>query len=346
MARLLAAEPRALREVPALVLPPSPSSARTPVEPQPVELVDRAQHDPPLMRMLLRIGGIEDARDLHHPVQHLPVVHPDQVVPARDPHGLQRVGQHRADLGIRRHARRAHRVGVALVELPEPPRPRLLVPPDRPHRIAPVGRRQVVPVLRIDPRQRRRQVVAEREPVVLLLPGEDALVRAVHVGKELAQRLDRLDRRGLQRLEAVALVDPRDPVEHLGPLGHLRAEIVAEALGRLRLRARLLSVLRHARTPAELARASTGWGSEGQGGGVPDRCGHRRTYRRREAPWRPTRAVRHGGLTSASIRPQVPRGGRRGAAPLPASRQRGARIPWNSCPTSPASKSRSPISPA
>ena len=201
------------------------------------------------MGELLRIGGVEDARDLHHPVQDLPVVHPDDVVPARDPHGLERIRQHRADLGIRRHARRPHGVRVALIELPESPRPRLLVAPNGPHRIAAVGRRQLVAVLGIDPRQGRRQVVAQRQPVVLFLPGEDALVRAVHVRQELPQRLDRLHRCRLQRLEAIKPVDACDRREHLGPLGHLGAEIIAEALGRLRLRARLLSVLRHGSGP-------------------------------------------------------------------------------------------------
>ena len=199
------------------------------------------------MGELLRVGRVQDPRNLHHPVQNLPVVHPDDVIPPRDPHCLERIGQHRADLGIRGHACRSHRIRIALIELPEPPRPGLFVPPDGAHGIAPVGRRQIVPVLRIDPRQGRRQIVAQRQPVAVpvLLPGKDALVRAVHIRKELAQRLDRLHGRGFQGVEPVAMIHLGDPAQHLLPFGDIRPEVIAKALGRFRLGPRCLLGLGH-----------------------------------------------------------------------------------------------------
>ena len=186
------------------------------------------------MGEFLGVGGVEDARDLHDAVQDLAVVDPHDVVAARDADLFQRIGQHRADLGIRRHGRRADRVGIALIELAEPARTRLFVAPDRTHRVAAIGRGQVVAELRGHAGQRSGQVIAQRQPVlILVLPRKDALVRTIHVGKELAKRLDRLDGRGFQRVEAVAVIDGGDLVEHRLPLGHFRAEIVAEALRRL-----------------------------------------------------------------------------------------------------------------
>jgi hypothetical protein len=185
-------------------------------------------------------------RLFQHAVQNLAVVHTHHIVATRNPHGLQSIRQERADLGIRRHARRANRIGVALVELPEPPRTGLLVAPHRPHRIAAIGRGQVVAVLSIDAGERCGQVIAQRHPLlVLVLPGKDALVRAVHVGQELAQRLDRLDARGLQRVEAIAMVDARDRVQHGAAVLDLGTEVITKAFGRFRLGPGLLFLFRH-----------------------------------------------------------------------------------------------------
>ena len=206
--RLLVAEPGAGGEVAALVAASGAEQRPHAVLAEPVELVDRPHDDAASAGMGLRVGRVEDAGDLHGAVQHLAIVDADQIVAARDPRRLQRLGEHGADLGVRRDRGGADGVGVALVELPEAPRPRLLVAPDRTDLIAAVGVRQAHPVLGEDPRERRGQVVAQRQPgLVLVLPGEDALVRAVDVGEELAQRLDGLDRAGLQRLEAPGVVD-------------------------------------------------------------------------------------------------------------------------------------------
>jgi hypothetical protein len=117
-------------------------------------------------------------------------------------------------------SRRAHRVGVALHELPEPPRPRLLVAPHRPKGIAAERLGQGFPVLRREAGERSRQVIPQRHPLlVVVLQGEHALVRPVRVGQELAQRIGVLERRRLQGLEAIALVHRRHGGEDL-PLGH------------------------------------------------------------------------------------------------------------------------------
>ena len=90
-------------------------------------------------------------------------------------------------------------------ELAEAPRPRLLVAPHRPHLIAAEGLRQVLIILGDVAGERRGQVVAEREPLlVVVLEGEHALVRPVLVGQELAERVGIFDRRRVERLEAIA----------------------------------------------------------------------------------------------------------------------------------------------
>jgi hypothetical protein len=231
---LIRAETGARREVARLVPPPRAEQRAHPLCPQPVELVDRAQDDPAFPGEACGVCRIEDARHLHHAVEDLAVVDAHDIVPARDSCGLEAVRQHRADLGIGGDGGRAHGIRIALVELAEPPRAGLLVAPDRPHGVAAIGARQVGAVLRIDPGERRRQVVAQREPVlILVLPGEDALVGALHVGQELAQRLERLHRARLQRVEAVGMVDAGNPVQHRGAFGDFRPEVVAESLRRL-----------------------------------------------------------------------------------------------------------------
>jgi hypothetical protein len=139
----------------------------------------------------------------------------------------------------------AHRIGIALIELPEPARPRLLVAPDGAHRVAAVGRGQVVAELRRDAGERRGHVIAQRQPRAVVFEGEDPVVGAVHIGQELAQRLDGFHRARLQRIEAVAVIDLGDLREHPVALGHFGAEVVAEAFRRLRLGARLFLLLGH-----------------------------------------------------------------------------------------------------
>ena len=99
-------------------------------------------------------------------------------------------------------------------------------------------------MLGVDAGERRGQVVAKREPVArflglrILLPRKHTGVRAVDIRQEGAQRLDRFHGRRFQRIEAIAMIDRRDLVEHRLALNDVSAEIVAKALGRFRLGAR------------------------------------------------------------------------------------------------------------
>src|SRR4029078_5003054 len=106
---------------------------------------------------------------------------------------------------------RTHRVGVELHELAEAARARLLVAEYIALAIAAVGLGQRVEVLRHTERERRGEVVAQREPLlVIVLKREHALVRAVLVGQELAERVGELDRGRLPRLGARTLHSPPD----------------------------------------------------------------------------------------------------------------------------------------
>ena len=186
-------------------------------------------------------------------VQNLAVVDADQIVAALDAGMFQSRRQHGADFRIRRHRGAAHRIGIALIELAETPRTGLFVAPDRPHRIAAIGGWQIIAELRRDAGQRRGQVIAQRQPVagtaarnLGLLPGKDAGIGAVHVGQEFPQRLDRLDGAGFKGIEAMAMIDLGDAVEHLLAFGHIRAEIVTKPLGRLGLGSGLfILIFRH-----------------------------------------------------------------------------------------------------
>ena len=96
------------------------------------------------------------------------------------------------------------------------PRPRLLVPPYRARLIAAEGLGQALIILRHVAGERRRQIVAERQPLlVVVLEGEHALVRPVLVGQELAERVGIFDGRRVERLEAVGLEHAPDGAEHL-----------------------------------------------------------------------------------------------------------------------------------
>ena len=90
----------------------------------------------------------------------------------------------------------ADRVGIELGELAEAARARLLVPPHRANLIAAEGLRQVLVILGDVAGERRGQVVAERQPlIVVVLEGEHTLVRPVLVGQELAERVGIFDGR-------------------------------------------------------------------------------------------------------------------------------------------------------
>src|SRR5262249_174810 len=65
-------------------------------------------------------------------------------------------------------------------------------------------------------RERRGQVVAQRNPLlVIVLEREHALVRAVLVGQEFAERVGIFEGRRLNRFETVTLIDGADLLDHL-----------------------------------------------------------------------------------------------------------------------------------
>src|SRR5262249_54061156 len=137
-------------------------------------------------------------------------------------------------------------VGVELGDLAEAARPRLLVPPHRPHLIAAEGLRQSLVVLGDIAGERRGEVVAERQPlIVVVLEGEHALIWPVLVGEELAERVGIFDGRRIQRLKAVGLEYVLDLGEHVRRRAKLARGRVEKALRQAGLRADRLVFLAH-----------------------------------------------------------------------------------------------------
>jgi len=102
-----------------------------------------------------------------------------------------------------------------LHELAEAAPARLLIAEHPAGPIGAVGFRQPVVVLCDIARERRGQVIAQRQPLlVVVLEREHALVRSVLVGQEFAERLGQLDERRLDRLETVEGVDLANPRHH------------------------------------------------------------------------------------------------------------------------------------
>ena len=92
-------QPGTLGEIAAVVLAALAQQGAHALRAEAVQLVDGAQHDAAFG--ILVVSG--KARNLQHTVQHLAVVHAHHIVAACDPDLFQTIGQHRANLGIRRH---------------------------------------------------------------------------------------------------------------------------------------------------------------------------------------------------------------------------------------------------
>ena len=122
----------------------------------------------------------------------------------------------------------------------------LFVPPDRTGLITAEGLWQRVVVLRHIAGERRGQVVAQRQPLlVIVLKGEDALVRPVFVGQELAERIRIFKSGRLQRVEAIAFIDLANARKHARFRTHQRGRHVAKPLRHARLGAEGLFFLAH-----------------------------------------------------------------------------------------------------
>ncbi len=160
-------------------------------------------------------SGSAEADRLHHAVENLAVVDLDAIVAARDAELLQRVGGHHAEFGVGGGAGRADRVGVELQELAEAARARLLVAEHGAAAIGAIGLGQALEMFGEMAGERRGQVIAQRQPLlVVVLEGKHALVGPVLIGQEFSERVGIFDGRGLDRLEAVELVNPPDRAEH------------------------------------------------------------------------------------------------------------------------------------
>ena len=164
--------------------------------------------------------------------QRFPVIQPDREV--GKPELFQHISRSGEDLGLHHHRLRPDGVDITLIELPEPP---LLGPvgaPDRLHLVALEELRQSGPVLRDDAGERDREVVSKREIGLARIGAlaafedlEDELVALFSILAE--QRLDVLDGRRLERLEAVALVHRGDHIDDVLPATDVLRQEVAHA---------------------------------------------------------------------------------------------------------------------
>ena len=157
-----------------------------------------------------------DADLLQNAVEHLAVVELDHVLAARDAELLQRIGHQHAGFGVGGDVVGADRIGIELHELAEAARAGLLVAEDVAVVIAAEGLGQFLEVLGDIAGQRRRQVIAQRQPfLVLVLEREDAGVGPVLVGQEFAQRIGKFEGRRIERLVTIGIVDAADGRQHL-----------------------------------------------------------------------------------------------------------------------------------
>ncbi len=147
---------------------------------------------------------------------------------------LQHFVHRRQQLNLHRERRRANGVDIALIELAEPPARRTVRTPDRLYLVSLEKARQLVLILRNYARQRNSQVVPEGQiglPPALVLAApqnlEDQLVAFVAVLAQ--QRLDVLERRRLEWLEAVALVHLADDTNDVLPAADVGRQEVSRA---------------------------------------------------------------------------------------------------------------------
>ena len=146
------------------------------------------------------------------------MIDPDDEV--GEPEPLEHVGHRGAQLGFDHHRFRSDGVDVALIELAKPAARRPIGAPDRLNLIPLEEPRQLAPMLGHHPRQRHRQVVAQRQ---IGLAGRLVLAAAKHLENQLVaffavlagEGLDVLERRRFERLKSIApvgLLDHGDDV--------------------------------------------------------------------------------------------------------------------------------------
>src|SRR3984885_915250 len=199
---------------------------------EPVVFVDGAQHGEALAGVGL--AGKPDA--VEYAVEHFAVIHLHNVAAARNAERFDGVGRHHAHFRIGRRRSRTDGVGIELHELAEAARARLFVAIDMADAIAAIGFRQRVEILGDITGERRGQIVAQRQPLLVVVEkGEHALIGTILVGQEFAERVGIFKGRRLDRLEAVELIDRTNLLDHRAGRCDLARRAVFEAPGQPRL---------------------------------------------------------------------------------------------------------------
>jgi hypothetical protein len=223
------------------------------VEPDLVQLVEGDEG------LAVLVGG--HARHVEYPGQHGPVVQAEHRV--GKPEGLHRLAGRGAQLGLDHRRRRSGGVHITLVELAEATTRRAVGPPHRLDLVALEVLRQRAAMLGDDARQRHGEVVPEgqvglsrRLVLAALQDLEDELVALLAVLAE--ERLDVLDGRCLERLEAVALVDGPDDADHVGAATNVGRQEIPHAAGR---RCGSHAMPRRQPRPSPACRGASGGGS-------------------------------------------------------------------------------------
>ena len=152
------------------------------------------------MQRRIDAGCVQESR------QHPPVIQPDREIAKaqRDQH----VADRGAQLGLDHHRARTDRIHVALVELAEAAARRPIGAPHGLNLIPLEELRQLAAILGDNACERHRQIVTKRK---IGFPGRFMLAAAEHLENQLVaffavlprERLDVLQRRRLERLEAV-----------------------------------------------------------------------------------------------------------------------------------------------
>src|SRR6478609_2087458 len=162
---LLRGEICTLRVITTFVFSTRPKEGAHAVRSEPIIFVDRAQH----CESLARMPFAPEPDRLQHTIKHLAIVHLHHVAAAWNAQRLHGVGSHHAHLGIGGHCGRADGVGVELHELAKAARARLLVTEHPAFAIAAIGFWQLFEILRDVARERRGQVVTQRERLLVVV---------------------------------------------------------------------------------------------------------------------------------------------------------------------------------
>src|SRR5262249_2466824 len=191
-------------------------------DPEPIELVDGAHRRESFFR--------RNVNAIHRAIENLAVVHFHGVAAAWNPERFHRISGEHAHLGVGCHRRGADSIRIELHELPETARSRLFVAEHPAETVRAVWQCQILEILGHVARQRGREVIPQREPLlVVVLKRKHAFVGSVLIGQELAEGVGIFDGRRLQRLKAVSLEHNANCFHHLTGSSDLRGPAIGEA---------------------------------------------------------------------------------------------------------------------